>query len=185
MNILDQITFRVADPEKDLAAAYDIFKRTIRSAVEELNGGVWPEDERYPFFKKGFSEPGMHMIEARGAPIGCYNITETDRTVVLQRVYLEPEYQNRGIGKHLIKMAHEAAVKANKPLELEVLANNYQALAAYKKAGFVAYKFAVNGWNRKWLMRQDSTDHLGAEGPILSQIRYQPPHRPVNKYNFV
>lgn len=166
MSILANLTFRDVDPEKDLEYTYDLFKRTISPYVKALNGDVWPEAERRPFFIKGFSEPGMHMIECEGVAIGCYSITETQDSVILQRVYLEPEYQRCGIGRYLISQALERAHDVKKPLDLEVLENNTPAIASYEKGGFLKHHLAVNGWNRKWLMRHKDTDAYSAT-PVL------------------
>ena len=167
------IECRVADPETDFDIAYDIFKRTISDCVKELNAGVWPEEERKPFFRKGFKEEGMCMLLHEGKPIGCFGIAELDlpvineerylstvstyKAIVLQRMYIEPEFQRRGIGAALIDVALKIARQYQLPLELEVLENNEKAIRAYKKGGFEDYKLVVNGWNRKYLARHRET----------------------------
>ncbi len=159
--LTDDISYRPVDPEKDLDAAYQIFKKTISPSVMALNNGVWPEHERYPFFKKGFSEHGMYMLMHGRKPIGCFCITklelphidepvvaiktqqDTDeinarpkyQAVILQRMYIEPDYQRHGIGTAIMKKALEKAHNEKLPLELEVLANNDNAIAGYEKNG--------------------------------------------------
>lgn len=171
------VQYRPVDPEKDFEAAYAIFKETISPSVMALNGGTWPEDERRPFFKKGFREDGMSMLLHKGQPIGCFCITvlnlpvreeekrlfaqDSYDAVILQRMYIKPEYQKQGIGSAIMGMALTEAHKRRLPLELEVLANNESAIHAYKKYGYEPYKLVVNGWNQKLLMRhKDTTQYL-------------------------
>ena len=158
MAVKDEIEFRPANMEEDLEFAYlCLFKPGIEKCVKELNGGVWPES-RYEFFKKGFSDPDMMMISHNGIDVGCFCISKTDAAVVLERVYLLHEYQRQGIGNKLIGMALKAARELNKPLELEVLANNTQAINSYKKAGFEqSSEIIVKGWNQKVTMRHKDT----------------------------
>jgi len=158
LSLINALEFRPVDPVEDLDHAYwHFFKPGIEECVKELNDNVWPES-RYDFFKKGFVDPDMMMISYHGANIGCYCISNQDNAVILQRVYIAPEYQRKGIGTKLIGMALEKAHELQKPLELEVLANNTPAINSYLKGGFVKTSgIIVNGWNQKFTMRHKDT----------------------------
>lgn len=159
MGFIEELQYRKADPVNDLDYAYwNFFKPGIEDSVRELNAGEWPES-RYDFFKKGFEDPDMQIILHNGEEIGCFCITESDEAIILQRVYIREDYQRRGIGGHLINMALDKAHETQKPLELEVLANNEKAINSYKKGGFVqTTDIIVNGWNQKFEMRHKDTE---------------------------
>lgn len=167
MAIVDEIEFRKATPE-DLEFAYAyLFRPGIERFVRELNNDVWP-DSRYDFFRKGFADPDMMMITHNGMDIGCFCISRTDTAIILQRVYLLPEYQRQGIGAKLVEIALAEAHAQQKPLELEVLENNAPAISSYKKAGFVQCSgIIVNGWNRKFEMRHKDTEGYRAPGTAM------------------
>ena len=179
------IEYRDVDPDRDFETAYAIFRETISPSVMALNNGVWPEEERKPFFRKGFTDDGMAMLLHNGKPIGCFCITELDlpyvseqkldlnaedaqkefagrptyKAVVLQRMYIDPAFQGKGIGKTLMNMALERARQKRLPLELEVLLGNDQAIRAYEKNGYETYSMiSSKGWNKKYLMRQKDTE---------------------------
>lgn len=167
MSIADEVTSRPADPVKDLAYAYDVFKRTISPYVIAL-AGYYPEQQRYDFFKKGFEDPDMQMIVHNGKDIGCFCISDTPSAIVLQRMYFEPSYQRQGIGQRIMGLALQMAHDSKKTLELEVLENNTPAISAYTKNGFTAYQLVVNDWNRKLLMRhKDTVQYLPRPAPAL------------------
>jgi GNAT superfamily N-acetyltransferase len=138
MDFGNDISTRIADPEMDIEYAYDLYKRTNASYVIALKGG-WPEPEQYDFFREGFINPDTRMILSEEMPVGCFCITDTGRAVVLQRFYLEPDFQRRGIGRQVVAQALEKAHEVSKPLELKVLENNEPALEAYAASGFFPF----------------------------------------------
>ncbi|MFC4306741.1 GNAT family N-acetyltransferase [Cohnella boryungensis] len=61
-----------------------------------------------------------------------------DESLEVERIYIRNKFQNRGLGKLLINKAIEAAVAQNKKkIWLGVWENNANAIAFYKKLGFV------------------------------------------------
>jgi ribosomal protein S18 acetylase RimI-like enzyme len=61
-----------------------------------------------------------------------------DESLEVERIYIRNKFQNRGLGKHLINKAIEAAVVQNKKkIWLGVWEHNANAIAFYKKLGFV------------------------------------------------
>jgi ribosomal protein S18 acetylase RimI-like enzyme len=196
MSLKDEIEFRPAnvdlnsmhDPENDLNYSYAFFfKPGIEGPVRELTSafnkktgkgpaeGEWPET-RYEFFKKGFMDPDMRIILHNGERVGCFCISTTPEAIILQRVYLRKDYQRQGIGQKLIGMALEEAHRQKKPLELEVLANNHQAIESYKKGGFEPVsEIVVSGWNQKFTMRHKNTMKYIDTPPFLNTKQIKSP----------
>ena len=55
-----------------------------------------------------------------------------------------PEYRLKGYGKYLIEEAQKWAKERNlKSIELNVLSNNYSAIAFYEKVGFQNYQIKM------------------------------------------
>ena len=149
------ISFRLANPARDFGYAYDLFRRCMEEPVKAL-AGTWPETQR-AFFWQGFNNADTHMILHDGQPVGCFCITPTPQAVKLQRMYIEPEFQSRGIGREILAMALEKAHAARKPLELEILITNRPAIAAYTKWGFTTFGETSYEWVREHKVRHRDT----------------------------
>lgn len=64
--------------------------------------------------------------------VGCLLITKEDNGMLLDEIYLEKEYRNKGIGTDIIKQI----LKENKTIFLWVYKLNEKAISLYKKLGF-------------------------------------------------
>lgn len=64
--------------------------------------------------------------------IGCLLLTNKDDGILLDELYLEEEYRNKGIGTDIIKKIKNN----NKIIYLWVYKENKQAISLYKKLGF-------------------------------------------------
>jgi ribosomal protein S18 acetylase RimI-like enzyme len=74
-------------------------------------------------------------LMTRGPPEPC--IADIPKQVQLQRIYLHPEAQGRGVGKLLIKSVEEEARKQGfENLWLAVYEKNDKAIGIYEKLGF-------------------------------------------------
>jgi diamine N-acetyltransferase len=61
-----------------------------------------------------------------------------DESLEIERIYIRSKFQKHGLGKYLINIAMEIAVKENKrKIWLGVWEKNENAIAFYKKMGFV------------------------------------------------
>ena len=65
--------------------------------------------------------------------IGCLLITNIDDGILLDEIYLEEEYRNKGIGTSIIKNV----IDNNSNIYLWVYKLNKQAINLYKKLGFI------------------------------------------------
>ncbi|QNF29918.1 GNAT family N-acetyltransferase [Metabacillus elymi] len=61
-----------------------------------------------------------------------------DESLEIERIYIKNKFQKHGLGKYLLNKAIEIAMKCNKKkIWLGVWENNKNAIAFYKKMGFV------------------------------------------------
>lgn len=67
------------------------------------------------------------------------------RGIIIQ-VYVNPDYQGKGIGQDIIKSTLDEAFKINEieQVEIDVIANNENAEKLYKKIGFEEYGCQMN-----------------------------------------
>ena len=64
--------------------------------------------------------------------VGCLLLTYKDDGILLDEIYLEEEYRNKGIGTNIIK----EVISNNDIIYLWVYKENIQAISLYKKLGF-------------------------------------------------
>ena len=64
--------------------------------------------------------------------VGCLLLTDKDDGILLDEIYLEEKYRNKGIGTNIIK----EVINNNDIIYLWVYKENVQAISLYKKLGF-------------------------------------------------
>lgn len=72
------------------------------------------------------------MIYIDDKEIGCLFITNHEDGVLIDEIYINPEYQNRGIGTNIIK----DIMRSEFDIYLWVYKNNIKAFNLYQKLGF-------------------------------------------------
>ncbi|MFM9889356.1 MAG: GNAT family N-acetyltransferase [Rickettsiales bacterium] len=175
MKIKDtEFELRPADPDKDLGWAYDVFKQTSKGFVEALVGGEWPEAWQHEFFCKGFCHPDTQVIMHDGVPIGFFGIVEDAQKVVVQRLFISPEWQGAGIGGWVLDEALRRAHETRKPFELEVLTNNLPAIDMYRHKGFTVVGADDYGWVKQHVMRHRDTEQYCSRNNPSPEIQNYP-----------
>ncbi len=72
------------------------------------------------------------VIEIDKKVVGCLHTTKHEDGILLDEIYIEKEYQNHGLGTHLIKNL----IQVEKRIYLWVYKENKIAYSLYKKLGF-------------------------------------------------
>jgi ribosomal protein S18 acetylase RimI-like enzyme len=87
-------------------------------------------------------------------PIGFISYQlEPDARVKLNKIYVLPEHQRKGIGARLLSHVMERARKlGGTAVWMQVNKKNHGAVAAYQKAGFAIYEEAVFDIGRGFVM---------------------------------
>jgi GNAT superfamily N-acetyltransferase len=97
--------------------------------------GPWNEaDQRARFFA---AQPTAthQVIEEDGRPIGCLDVRRLPDEMRLNRIFLWPSHQRRGIGSRLVADLQAEADARGVPLRLQVLKVN-PAQQLYARLGF-------------------------------------------------
>jgi len=130
-----EITLRVAEKE-DLEFLFSLLRASLGPYVEQTFGPWNDEEQRTRFFAS--TDPATHrVIELEGHPVGCLDVRWLPDQVKLNRIFLLPAHQNRGIGTHLVREVAAKADAAGLPVRLRVFRVN-PARRLYERLGFVA-----------------------------------------------
>ena len=78
--------------------------------------------------------------------VGCLLVTKKDDGVILDEIYLEEEYRNKGIGTDIIKNI----LKINPIVYLWVYKKNIKAISLYKKMKFKIINKTENRYYMKY-----------------------------------
>ena len=116
----------------DIEKLIDYKKKTIFKYAKDLpeneinNINNYVEDE-VPKLLKNYSN-----IVVDNKIVGCLLLTDKDDGTLLDEIYLEEKYRNKGIGTNIIK----EVINNNDIIYLWVYKENVQAISLYKKLGF-------------------------------------------------
>ena len=115
---------------------------------------IWPHLSEYLTpTKKIFDErfqmecKEMKILLKGDKKIGIYQIRKKGKTLHLNKLFLNPTYQNRGIGSFLLSYCDGLGYKR---LILQVWDNNKNAIRLYKSKGFKI----INKKNHKYTMEK-------------------------------
>jgi ribosomal protein S18 acetylase RimI-like enzyme len=116
---------------------YEFIYRVKKEAYGEYITQVWgwDEDKQREFFAQDWQELKPSVILYNNEPIGTICVSTSDGNLNIERFYILPEYQNKGIGSYLVKRLLEKADKQNLIAKLCVLKIN-PAISLYRRHGY-------------------------------------------------
>ncbi|WP_157224557.1 GNAT family N-acetyltransferase [Rhizobium mesoamericanum] len=79
---------------------------------------------------------GHEVIELDGKPVGCIAVIWHEDHIFIEKLYIAPAFQSRGIGSYVLDTKSYQAAQQGLPTKLSVLTTN-PADRFYKQAGFV------------------------------------------------
>ena len=123
------IVLRPASPD-DAEFVFRVSEATMR-AYAEATWGRWDPEQT----KASFSPVTHRIIQRDGADIGCLEWIEQLDGFRLNKLFILPTYQNRGIGSEILDRPIDQARSALKPIRLSVLTVN-PAQTFYALHGF-------------------------------------------------
>jgi putative hydrolase of the HAD superfamily len=95
----------------------------------------WDEDAQRQFYAQEWQKlkPGIILYNKR--LIGSICVWNDNKNIYIERFYILPDYQNKGIGSHLVKTILDRADKEGLVARLHVLKIN-PAISLYKRHGY-------------------------------------------------
>jgi len=131
-------SFITATTAKDYAAAQEMF-RAYAKAIN-INLDFQHFEEELTDLPKMYSLPqgGIILAKDQESVVGCVAIRRiNEREGELKRMYVAPEYQNKGFGKTLLQKALILARECNyEKVKLDTLNYMSAAIHLYQQAGF-------------------------------------------------
>ncbi|MBB2713342.1 GNAT family N-acetyltransferase [Rhizobium sophoriradicis] len=103
----------------------------MRGYAEEL-WGDWKQSNT----AESLDVTGHEVIELNGKAVGCVAVIWHEDHIFVEKLYIAPGFQNRGIGSYVLNMKSYHAAQQGLPTKLSVLTTN-PADRFYKRAGFV------------------------------------------------
>ena len=109
------------------AKLYTIFSYAHNLSEEEISKINKYIDKHIPMEIEYYK-----IITCDNKKVGCCLVVKKDDGVILDEIYLEEEYRNKGIGTNVIKNI----LQSNSIVYLWVYKENIKAISLYKKLGF-------------------------------------------------
>ena len=122
--------------EEDFAFARAVHHSSYREWVVD-QFGAWDEDFQNRFFRESWDRWPYEIIEVDNHPVGFCAVEHAHDATHVREFALHPEFQSRGIGAaYLRSLVHEFH-SPQKPVRLRAFKANQDAIAFYKRIGFV------------------------------------------------
>jgi ribosomal protein S18 acetylase RimI-like enzyme len=106
-------------------------------------------DARYP-------DARYNVILVDGVPAGRIWVGADDTQIRLLDIAVIREFQNRGVGTHLLRQLMDEATRDNKPLRHMVFVLNENAFRFYERLGFKTIEDVGGYKHMEWLPGQSS-----------------------------
>ncbi|MCC6286672.1 MAG: GNAT family N-acetyltransferase [Chitinophagaceae bacterium] len=140
------ITFKIAAADNEFSDAKNLFLQYAQSLDIDLSFQGF--ENELTIIATQYNKPTGAVLLAYkdDVAIGCAGIRQFDKDVAeLKRMFVQPQYRQFKIGKHLMEMAIDAAkVLGYKSIRLDTLPHMTNALNLYRSFGFYeiqAYRF--------------------------------------------
>ncbi len=132
------VSIYLASTNSDYASAGELFRAYAASLHISLDFQHF--DEELDALKQMYAKPrgGIILAREQDKVCGCVALRKfSDQAGELKRMYIQPGYQKRGIGKMLLEQALLLAKECNYTMvKLDTLNSMIPAINLYKQAGF-------------------------------------------------
>ena len=129
-----RVSIRVATP-----LDHDWLRQLNRLAYRDVvtrEFGEWDDPAQTEQFDSKLQQAAFRIVELEGRPIAAVWSKECEDHVYLHELIVLPEFQDRGIGSHVLSLEVGRADALRKPLRLHVLALS-RARGLYARNGFI------------------------------------------------
>ena len=123
----------VKSSNKDIDRLIEYKKRTIFEYAKDLSKEDINKINNYVTNEVPELINDYCNIVVDNKTVGCLLLTKKDDGKLLDEIYLEEEYRNKGIGTSILK----EVISSNDIVYLWVYKKNIQAISLYKKLGFI------------------------------------------------
>jgi ribosomal protein S18 acetylase RimI-like enzyme len=133
--------------------------------ADELAQTGWDDSQKDAFirwqyamqkqeYEARYPDARYDVILVDGVPAGRMWVGADDTQIRLLDIAVIPEFQNRGVGAHLLRQLMDEAMRDNKPLRHMVFVLNENAFRFYERLGFKTIEDAGGYLHMEWLPGQ-------------------------------
>jgi GNAT superfamily N-acetyltransferase len=108
--------------ETDKEFSYQVKKAAEGEYITSMFG--WDEDVQRSYHIKAWQQQKPDIITYDGKLIGTIATIESEDCIEIGQFFILPDYQNRGIGTHLLKGILDRADQLDRTVTLKFLKNN-------------------------------------------------------------
>ena len=112
---------------------YQVKKAAMGGYITQIWG--WDEKVQKNLHAGDWQQKRPQIILYDSKPVGTIRIVSNEERLEIEQFYILPEYQNKGIGSHLLKQILDNADKTGLSAKLGVLKIN-PAISLYRRHGF-------------------------------------------------
>ncbi|MFC1927660.1 GNAT family N-acetyltransferase [Chloroflexota bacterium] len=113
--------------------SYQVKKAAEGECITSMFG--WDEDVQRDFHARAWQQQKPDIITYDGKPIGTIATIESEDCIEIGQLFILPDYQNKGIGTHLLKSILSKADQLGRNVTLRFLKNN-PVKSLYIRNGF-------------------------------------------------
>lgn len=113
---------------------YALYRTVMKSYISKIWG--WEETWQKNDFSTHYNAKDIILVLDNEQIVGYCQIEEEPNHYFIRMLAILPGYQNKGIGKHILKSLKEKCIKHRKNVNLEVFKINSIAIEFYKKHNF-------------------------------------------------
>ena len=118
----------------DTEFARSVHHRAYRD-VSVRQFGPWDEKAQDEFFAAGWSAAAHEIVLCDGVPCGYVRVEYRESDIHVHELVIDPEFQGRGIGSHILREVIAHAMARRVPVRLDTFHVNH-AVNLYRRLGF-------------------------------------------------
>ena len=111
-------------------------RRVVYQDLFKATWGGWDEARHTRHFRESWQRGQISVIEIDGLPVGMIQAFEGANAVEVGEIQVFPSFQNRGIGRQVLRDVIDAAHKLQRSVLLSLGLRNEAAYRLYKSLGF-------------------------------------------------
>jgi ribosomal protein S18 acetylase RimI-like enzyme len=119
----------------DIDFLYGLCEATMRPYVESTFG-AWNSEAVRAGLLEGLKAGGFRGIYLGDERVGAFAIEHHGSHIQIEQLFIQKEFQNRGIGTQLVRATISQGQSRGKPVRLRVLASN-PSKRLYERLGFL------------------------------------------------
>jgi ribosomal protein S18 acetylase RimI-like enzyme len=130
------MNYRLTPTTPDDQPWLEQLRRSVYQDLFLATWGGWDEARHLRHFGDCWDRGDIYIIEVEGVRVGMIQLFERDDAVEVGEIQIEPSYQGRGIGTHILRHTIARAHAGRRKVTLSTGLKNHRAFELYRRLGF-------------------------------------------------